>query len=142
MFAFYRGRLSLHVFSPKTTASPCLPYHRLVVPRRLLIGLHRDGLYTRAGDGTRTRDRRSLGLHRPYSGFYTIHMQCERAWQKMSRAFFTPFGKRCHVFLLVILAKDVANHTQKNEACAVAQKILVLPKGSRRRFCLSHGGCP
>jgi malic enzyme len=27
----------------------------------------------------------------------------------MSRAFFMPFGKRCHVFLPVILAKDVAN---------------------------------
>jgi hypothetical protein len=36
-------------------------------------------------------------------------MQCERAWQKMSRAFFTPFGKTCHVFLPMILAKDVAN---------------------------------
>jgi Thiolase, C-terminal domain len=36
-------------------------------------------------------------------------MQCERVWQKMSRAFFTPFGKRCHVFLPMILAKDVAN---------------------------------
>jgi hypothetical protein len=38
-----------------------------------------------------------------------MHMQCERAWQKMSRAFFTPFGKRCHVFLPMILAKDVAS---------------------------------
>ena len=36
---------------------------------------------------------------------------CEamQAWQKMSRAFFTPFGKTCHVFLPLFLAKDVAN---------------------------------
>src|SRR6266567_5228612 len=51
----------------------------------------------------------SLDFHRPYSRFHTMHMQCERVWQKMSRAFFTPFGKRCHVFLPMILAKDVAN---------------------------------
>jgi hypothetical protein len=36
-------------------------------------------------------------------------MQCERAWQKMSRVFFALFGKTCHVFLPMILAKDVAN---------------------------------
>jgi hypothetical protein len=41
------------------------------------------------------RSHRSLVLHRPDSRFHTVHMQCERAWQKMSHAFFTPFGKRC-----------------------------------------------
>jgi hypothetical protein len=30
------------------------------------------------------------------------------AWQKMSRAFFSPFGKTGHVFLPVFPAKDVA----------------------------------
>jgi len=60
-------------------------------------------------EGRRSRSRRSLGPHRPYSRFYTIRMQCERAWQKMSRAFFMPFGKTCHVFLPMISAKAVAN---------------------------------
>ena len=64
--------------------------------------LHREGLQRGAGDGARTRRsaclegrrsrfRRSLGLHRPYSGFYTVQMHCERAWQKMhclTRIFF------------------------------------------------------
>jgi hypothetical protein len=36
-------------------------------------------------------------------------MQYERAWQKMLRAFFSLFGKTCHTFLPMILAKDVAN---------------------------------
>jgi hypothetical protein len=35
-------------------------------------------------------------------------MQCERHRQKRSRAFFTPFGKTCHVFLPLNLAKTVA----------------------------------
>ena len=35
-------------------------------------------------------------------------MHCERAWQKMSRAFFATFGKTCRVFLPLFLAKDVA----------------------------------
>jgi hypothetical protein len=60
-------------------------------------------------EGRRLRSRRSPGLHRPHSRFYKMYMQCERAWQKMSRAFFRAFGKRCHVFLPMILAKDVAN---------------------------------
>src|SRR6266567_7093592 len=51
-----RGRMSLHAFLPIRKPPPCLPYRCLVVPRRPVIGLHRDGLYTRAGDGTRTRD--------------------------------------------------------------------------------------
>jgi len=60
-------------------------------------------------EGRLSHNRRSIGLHRPYSRFYTVHMQCERAWQKMSRAFFTPFGKTCHVFLPMMRGKDVAN---------------------------------
>ena len=36
--------------------SPCLPYQRLIVPRQLVIGLHRDGFLRGAGDGARTRD--------------------------------------------------------------------------------------
>jgi len=47
------------------------------------------------------------GLHRPEGWFHTIHMEGERAWQKMSPAFFTPFGKTCPVFLPMISAKDV-----------------------------------
>jgi len=60
-------------------------------------------------EGRRLRSRRSFGLHRPYSRFYMIHMQCERAWQKLLRAFFLLFGKTCHAFLPLILAKHVAN---------------------------------
>jgi hypothetical protein len=51
-----RGRMSLYTFVHIKTPSPCLPYHCLVVARRLVIGLHRDGLYGGAGDGARTRD--------------------------------------------------------------------------------------
>ena len=39
-----------------TKPPPRLQYHCLVVTRRPLIGLHRDGLHMRAGDGARTRD--------------------------------------------------------------------------------------
>jgi len=48
--------MSLYAFLHIKTPSPCLPYHCLVVARRLVIGLHRDGLYCGAGDGARTRD--------------------------------------------------------------------------------------
>ncbi len=48
--------MSLDMFLHMEKPPPCLPSRRLVVPRRLVIGLHRDGSYTRAGDGTRTRD--------------------------------------------------------------------------------------
>jgi hypothetical protein len=41
-------------------------------------------------------------------------VHCERAWQKLSRAFFAPFGKSCHVFLPMILAKDVAHISRQN----------------------------
>src|SRR5260370_41692242 len=62
-------------------------------------------------EGRRLRSRGSLAIHRPYSRFHTVHMHCERAWQKMSRAFFAPFGKTCHVFLPLISAKDVASNS-------------------------------
>jgi hypothetical protein len=112
------------------TPSPCLPYHCLVVARRLVIGLHRDGLYGGAGDGARTRrsaclegrrsrHRRSIGLHRPYSRFHTVYMQCERAGQKMSRAFFTPFGKTCHVFLPMMRGKSCCEHLEAGGHAAV-----------------------
>jgi hypothetical protein len=72
----------------------------------------------RAGDGARTRRsacledrrlryRRSLDLHRPYSWLYTVYLHCERAWQKMSHAIFSPFGKTCHIVLALNLVKDV-----------------------------------
>ncbi len=48
-----------------------------------------------------------------------MHLRCERARQKMSRAFFTPFGKTCHMFLPVISAKDVANTSR--------QEVTLLP---------------
>ena len=60
-------------------------------------------------EGRRLRSRRSLDLHRPDSRFHTVYLQCERAWQKMSHAFFSPFGKTCHVVLALNLAKDVAH---------------------------------
>jgi hypothetical protein len=81
-------------------------------------------------EGRRSRSRRSFGLHRPYSRFYTIHMHCERAWQKMSRAFFTPFGKRCHVFLPVILAKDVANTLRQEVTLLSTLYLLSLTIGN------------
>ncbi len=46
----------MHAFWHMEKPPPCLPYHCLVAPRRLVIGLHRDGLYMGAGDGARTRD--------------------------------------------------------------------------------------
>jgi hypothetical protein len=51
-------------------------------------------------------------------------MQCERARQKMSRAFFTPFGKTCHMLLPVILAKDVAN-TSRQEVTLLSTLYLL-----------------
>ena len=65
-------------------------------------------------EGRRLRYHRSLDLHRPYSRFYTVHVQCERAWQKMSRSYFSPFGKTCHVLLPMISAKDVT-HISRQE---------------------------
>lgn len=59
-------------------------------------------------EGRRLRYRCSLDLHRPNRGFHTVHLKCERARQKMSRAFFTPLGKTCHVFWPGISAKAVA----------------------------------
>jgi hypothetical protein len=42
----------------------------------------------------------------------------------MSRAFFTPFGKTCHVFLPMLLAKDVA-HTSR-QAVTLLYKLYLL----------------
>ena len=64
-------------------------------------------------EGRRLQYRRSLDLHRPDSRFHTIHSHCERAWQKMSRAFFSQFGKTCHVFLPSIPAKGVARNLRQ-----------------------------
>jgi hypothetical protein len=50
-----RQDVAARFFVPNKTAS-CFPYQRLVAARRLVIGLHRDGLYVGAGDGARTRD--------------------------------------------------------------------------------------
>jgi len=52
------------------------------------------------------------------------------AWQKMSRAFFTPFGKRCHVFLPVILAKDVANTLRQEVTLLSTLYLLSLTIGN------------
>src|SRR6266705_4466114 len=70
-------------------------------------------------EGRLSHNRRSIGLHRPYSRFYTVHMQCERAWQKMSRAFFTPFGKICHVFLPMMRGKSCCEHLETGGHTAV-----------------------
>jgi len=48
--------MSLHACLHMERPPPCLPYRCLVASRRLVIGLHRDGLYVGAGDGARTRD--------------------------------------------------------------------------------------
>ena len=69
--------------------------------------------------------RRSPDLHRPHSRFYKVYIQCERAWQKMSRAFFTPFGKTCHAFSSMILAKDVANISRQE--VTLLDKVYPIP---------------
>jgi hypothetical protein len=76
-------------------------------------------------EGRRLRSRRSLVLHRPYSRFHTVYVQCERPWQKMSRAFFTPFGKTCHVFLPLNLAKNVASNS--GQAVTLLYKLYLIP---------------
>ena len=63
-------------------------------------------------EGRQSRSRRSPGLHRPYSRFHTIHLHYERAWQKMSHAFFSPFGKTCHAILLVMHGKSRCEHLE------------------------------
>src|SRR5579885_2171989 len=50
-----RQDVAVRLFTQHKTAF-CFPYQRLVATRRLVIGLQRDGLFKRAGDGTRTRD--------------------------------------------------------------------------------------
>jgi len=78
-------------------------------------------------------DRRSPGVHRLSWGFHTICLQCEWAWQKMSRAIFTSFGKTCHVICPMILAKDVA-YTSMQEV--TLPNILTIP------HLLSYGCIP
>jgi hypothetical protein len=51
-------------------------------------------------------------------------MQCERAWQKLLRAFFSLFDKTCHAFLPMILAKDVANISR--QAVTLLSKVYLL----------------
>ena len=79
----------------------------------LIEGLNEE---VRAGDGARTRrsaclegrrllHRRSFGIHRPYIRLHAICLHCERAWQKMSRAIFSPFGKTCHMFFAADVGK-------------------------------------
>jgi len=77
-------------------------------------------------EGRRSCSRRSPALHRPYSRFHTVYTQCERAWQKMSCTFFTPFGKTCRVFLLMISPKDVAFFCR--------QEVTMLPGGYYTSF--------
>jgi hypothetical protein len=119
-----RQNVAVRLFAHYKTV-PCFLLHRLVATNWLQKGLHRDGLQRGAGDGARTRrsaclegrrlhSRRSPDIHQPYSRFNTVHVQCERAWQKMSRSFFSPFGKTCHVLLPMISAKDVT-HISRQE---------------------------
>ena len=112
--------MSLYTFLYIRKPSPCFLLRRLVVTNWLQMHLHRDGLYTLEREtglepatacleGRRLQNCRSAGLHRPDSRFYTVYVHCEWAWQKTSRAFFSPFGKTGHVVLPPIVAKDVAN---------------------------------
>jgi hypothetical protein len=48
--------MSLRAILHTKTPPVCLPLHCLVVPNGREIGLQRDGVPERAGDGTRTRD--------------------------------------------------------------------------------------
>src|SRR5258708_7928521 len=95
-----RGRVSLHAFLRIIPPPPCLPYRCLVATRRLVIGLHRDGLYERAGDGTRTRD--SLlgrqGVTGSPTAWYESAFEAERTTTSEFRA---------------ALRKDVARLRQK-----------------------------
>jgi hypothetical protein len=54
-----------------------------------------------------------------------IFGEAMQAWQKMSRAFFSPFGKTCHVFLPVILAKDVASNL--GQAVTLLYTLYLIP---------------
>jgi predicted N-acyltransferase len=81
-------------------------------------------------EGRRLQARRSLDLHRPDSRFYTVHVHRERARQKMSRAFFAPIGKTCHVLLLLILAKTVARNSGQEVTLLFSLYILVIIAGN------------
>src|SRR5436309_5849417 len=83
--------------------------------------------------GRQAVTRSPPGLHRPEGRFHTIHMGGERAWQKMSRAFFTPFGKTCHVLLPMISAKDVAFILRQNVTILNKQYLLSFPLTLQQR---------
>ncbi len=84
-------------------------------------------------EGRRLRSRRSPGLHWPHSRFHTVHVQCEQARENMSRAFFSPFGKTCRVFLPVILAKDVASTSRQEVTLLTTLYLLSSPLTIRYR---------
>ena len=92
------------------------PAKRRVVSRERETGLEPA---TACLEGRRSRSRRSPGLHRPYSRFHTIYLQCERAWQKMSRAFFTLLGKTCHVFCRGFRQKMLRAFVGRTSQCSI-----------------------
>jgi hypothetical protein len=57
-------------------------------------------------------------------------VHCERARQKLSRAFFALFGKKCHVFLPAILAKNVAPIS--GQVVTLLDKLYLIPSSLAR----------
>ncbi len=47
------------------------------------------------------------------------HVHCERAWQKTSHAFFSPFGKTGHVFLPAVRGKRRCEHPEAGGHTAI-----------------------
>ena len=64
-------------------------------------------------EGRVSHDRRSLPRKWLHKRLCENRLQCERARQKLSRAFFPPFGKTRHVILPLILAKNVARNSEQ-----------------------------
>ncbi len=83
--------------------------------------------------GRQAVTRSPSGLHWPEGRFHTIHMEGERAWQKMLRVFFTPFSKTCHVLLPMISAKHVAFLLRQEVTMLAKQYLLSFPLTLRQR---------
>jgi hypothetical protein len=60
----------------------------------------------------------------------TISREAMQAWQKMLRAFFPLLGKSCHVFLPMILAKDVASISRQEFTLLSTLYLLSLTIGN------------
>ncbi len=107
--------MSLHTFLHKTKPPPCFPFRRLLVAKRLVVGLQRDGRSNKAGDGTRTRDSllgrqmvtgsplacRKMALGERSYDSITIHAHLRQIVARMLRQMVMDLfsGKSIHFFL-------------------------------------------